>query len=248
MNVICLVPSITETLIGCGINVVGRTRFCLYPKDKVDHIATVGGTKDIKWERCEKLKPDLVIFDREENLKAMADSCPYPWLDLHISSLENVSTELLRLGEHLENESLKVIAKRWQQVSSTSHAISTLKEIPGVIEWWKKPTTQTNFVYLIWRDPWMAIGEDTFIQAMLDQVGLKTARLSFDEKYPVIDIENFSKTDTVLLFSSEPFPFARQKAELAESGFACALIDGEHYSWYGIRSLAFLESLSKTRP
>ncbi len=246
MNVICLVPSITETLIECGVNVVGRTRFCLYPKHKVDKITAVGGTKDIKWERCAKLQPDLVIFDREENLKEMADSCPYPWVDLHISSLKNIHEELLRLADLLKNKPLATIAQRWQEVSAKTHSIDDLENIPGVIEWWNKPTTQTNFVYLIWREPWMAIGEDTFIQAMLDQVGLKSARLSFDEKYPVIDVDKISRKDTILLFSSEPFPFARHKTELAKSGFASALVDGEHYSWYGIRSLSFLEELDKT--
>lgn len=243
MNVICLVPSITETLLACGVNVVGRTRFCLYPKKQVANIATVGGTKDINWQRCEKLKPDLVIFDREENRKEMADSCPFDWIDLHICSLQDISKELLRLATILNNRALKDIASRWQVVNNTNTNIA-LENIPGMIEWWNKPSTQNNFVYLIWRDPWMAIGEDTFIQAMLDKVGLQSSRLRFDDKYPTVDLKTFDRDDTVLLFSSEPFPFARQKAELAKLGYACGLIDGEHYSWYGIRSLKFLESLN----
>ena len=65
MRVICLVPSLTETLIECGVNVVGRTRFCIHPKDRVEQIAKVGGTKGVNWERCAQLEPDLVVFDRE---------------------------------------------------------------------------------------------------------------------------------------------------------------------------------------
>ena len=47
MRVVSLVPSLTETLIDCGVNVVGRTRFCIHPADRVHDIPAVGGTKQV---------------------------------------------------------------------------------------------------------------------------------------------------------------------------------------------------------
>lgn len=243
MRVICLVPSITETLIECGVNVVGRTRFCIHPTDRVKDIEKVGGTKDVNWERCEALKPDLVIFDREENLKEMADTCPFPWLALHITSVKNISCELKALAEKLDNSELGNIATRWECVSQHLQDNTHLNNIPGMIDWWQKPDSQQSFIYLIWRDPWMAIGAETFIQSMLDVVGLKQARRDIGSKYPEIQLEDYDPANTCLLFSSEPFPFARQKQELSELGYSCGLIDGELYSWYGLRSLTFLEKL-----
>ncbi|MBM7456943.1 hypothetical protein HNR62_002845 [Oceanisphaera litoralis] len=35
MRVVFMVPSWTETLIECGVNVVGRTRYCVHPADRV---------------------------------------------------------------------------------------------------------------------------------------------------------------------------------------------------------------------
>lgn len=35
MRVVCMVPSWTETLIECGVKVVGRTRYCVHPGDRV---------------------------------------------------------------------------------------------------------------------------------------------------------------------------------------------------------------------
>lgn len=243
MRVICLVPSITETLIECGVEVVGRTRFCIHPAEQVSAIEKVGGTKDINWERCKKLEPDLVIFDREENLKEMADSCPFPWQAVHITSVDNISEELITLSKTLNNTALHDIAMRWQAVAQTTPPVTSIDKIPGMLEWWRTPETQNSLVYLIWREPWMAIGEDTFIQSMLDLVGMKQARIDIGSKYPEINLDDFDPEQTTLLFSSEPFPFARQKDELVDSGYSCGLIDGELYSWYGVRSLKFLESL-----
>ncbi len=243
MRVICLVPSITETLIECGVEVVGRTRFCIHPAKQVTTIEKVGGTKDINWERCKKLEPDLVIFDREENLKEMADSCPFPWLAVHITSVSNISKELITLSERLNNSALHDIALRWRAVVDTKTVDTSIDKIPGMLEWWRKPKSQHSLVYLIWREPWMAIGEETFIQSMLDHVGMKHARIDVGAKYPEINLEDFDPKYTTLLYSSEPFPFARHKQELMDKGYSCGLIDGELYSWYGIRSLKFLESL-----
>ena len=66
MRVICLVPSLTETLLECGVDVVGRTRFCIHPASRVAEITRVGGTKGVDWDRCATLNPDIVIFDREK--------------------------------------------------------------------------------------------------------------------------------------------------------------------------------------
>lgn len=85
MRVVSMVPSWTETLLEAGrdaadFELVGRTRYCVHPADLAASITAVGGTKEINWDRVSELKPDLVIFDREENPKSMADRSPYPWL------------------------------------------------------------------------------------------------------------------------------------------------------------------------
>lgn len=58
MRVICLVPSLTEALVECGVKVVGRTRFCVHPAERVAGIRVVGGTKDVDWAACAALRPD----------------------------------------------------------------------------------------------------------------------------------------------------------------------------------------------
>src|ERR1022692_4596445 len=94
VRVISMVPSWTETLIESGVNVVGRTRFCIHPKDQVKSIQAVGGTKDIDWDKVNGLKPNLVILDQEENPKSMADQCPFPILATHVTQISDVGRDL----------------------------------------------------------------------------------------------------------------------------------------------------------
>ncbi|WP_444995177.1 helical backbone metal receptor [Aliikangiella sp. IMCC44359] len=243
MKIISLVPSITETLLSCKVDLVGRSRFCIHPQPQIENIPKIGGTKDIDWSKSKSLKPDLVILDKEENTKQMADTCPFNYFALHITNISDVAPELFRLAKHIQNSKLMQIAKRWEVITHSPSTKISLNNIPGIIDWWKKPKEQVNFEYIIWKEPWMAIGNNTFIQSMLDYCGLANNRKQHDDKYPVIKLEQLSRQDTLLLFSSEPFPFQRYKKEMIDLGFACALIDGEKFSWYGLRSLEFLENM-----
>ena len=110
--------------------------------------------------------------------------------------------------------------------------------------------------YFIWKKPWMVVRSDTWIgEAFLRKFSRRfhmvpkstyVERLSeSDTKYPVIS-EDQIPSDSILLFSSEPYPFLREWDELLETDFvknahAAAIVDGEAYSWFGIRALRFLE-------
>jgi len=48
----------------------------------------------------------------------------------------------------------------------------------------------------------------------------------------------------VLLASSEPYPFHRKRDALLALDRPVAIVDGESFSWFGVRSLEFLESLT----
>jgi hypothetical protein len=48
----------------------------------------------------------------------------------------------------------------------------------------------------------------------------------------------------VLLASSEPYPFHRRRESLLALDRPAALVDGESFSWFGVRSLSFLEGVA----
>lgn len=246
MRIASLIPSITETLIHCNIEVVARTRFCIHPRETVSSIPVVGGTKSVDWDKVLKIGSEQVILDKEENTLEMAESCPLPYHAIHIRSIDNVAEELHTLSKILHSDALYGIAQRWDHIAQyTTMDIEDWQRLPAVLDWIRLPErTIERIEYLIWRDPWMAIGKNTFIYSMLEKIGLQQLLPSHREKYPQIDLHALDPASTLLLFSSEPFPFQRYRQQVKQLGFPCAIVDGEKFSWYGIRSLEFLENIS----
>lgn len=247
MRVICLVPSLTESLLECGVNVVGRTRFCVHPADRVADIQVVGGTKNVDWAVCFALRPDLVVLDREENTREMADSCPFPWMAVHITTIENVGPELKILALEVASDELLRLAEDWIRVAGLGALpFPGWHRIPGEQAYLSDKTGAiSRLEYVIWRNPWMVIGPDTFIYSMLRKVGLGAYLPAHESRYLELSEAAMNRSDTFYLYSSEPYPFARNERLLGSSGVAGAIVDGELYSWYGLRSYRFLEALSE---
>ena len=91
-KIVCLVPSWTETLLECGAEVVGRSRFCIHPADRVKDIPAVGGTKDFRLQEILNLKPAIVILDKEENRKEMAEALSAHGIQLEISHVDGIES------------------------------------------------------------------------------------------------------------------------------------------------------------
>jgi len=255
MRVISMVPSLTETLLSAqdSFVVVGRTRFCVHPQAKVATLPVVGGTKDIDWSAVDQLKPDLIIFDQEENPKKFATECKYPWMALHVVGIESVAPQFLMLAEGLQSEGIKELAKRWQRVEEAPPARWHFDLVPGELCAWSSARHfDRNFdrlVYVIWSKPWMTVSSDTFIGSVLKKLGAESYLQKFEKKYPEFNISDLETERTFFLFSSEPYPFAKKEDEILALNLpGASLVDGELYSWFGLRSLLFLEkALGLTR-
>lgn len=243
MRVVSLVPSLTETLIEAGADVVGRTRYCVHPPS-AKALPAVGGTKDLDLERLRALRPDLLVLDREENQAWMKDEAPCATHVFHALSVDGMELQTRALAARFEGPAragLESQAARWGAVARPARR--------AVWDWDGIPAEQNrrgprreweNCLYLIWRNPWMTVSSETFIGSVLRKLGAPVPR--FETLYPTVRPEDFDPEKTLLLFSSEPFPFARKWNELAELPHSQVLVDGEPYSWFGIRALRFLEA------
>jgi hypothetical protein len=237
MRIISLVPSWTETLIEAGADVVGCTRFCIHPAS-AKKIPRVGGTKNIDWQKVKELKPDLLLFDKEENPKEFADDCPFPWLATHVTSLESSFAEMASLSKALRLPLLDSLACEGKALLTKKIVPSDTP--PAALSIIGEPKAGP-FIYLIWKNPWMLANRQTFIGSICEHFGIELLDYQ-GAKYPEINIEEFKQAN--FLFSSEPFPFLKHKDELQKSGLNGWIVDGEVYSWFGIRSLRFLRSLA----
>jgi len=269
LKVVSLVPSWTETLIESGVEVVGRTRFCIHPKDRIKDIPAVGGTKDLHLQKLTLLNPDLVILDKEENTQEMAAQISAKIIATHVTSAETLIRELQSLGQALQTPALGMLAMEWQdllkrpkpapervwqrlQELKVVQAISASKVSSSIAVW--EEVGDRPWLYVIWRNPWMTVQRGVFISAIWEILGLQsrlvagTSSLNFDnaagsvDLYPKFDISQVP-TDAVLLLSSEPYPFGKKLPELRDLGLSQFLVDGEAFSWFGVRSLRFLQSI-----
>lgn len=226
-RIVSLVPSQTELLADLGLNeeVAGITKFCIHPGSWFRSKQRVGGTKQLSFDKIQALKPDLVIANKEENVKEQIEELAkhYPVWTSNINNLPDAYEMIEQIGKITDrskqaNGIIDQIKKNFAQLSISNFQLSTC--------------------YLIWRDPYMTVGHDTFIHSMMELAGFKNI-FSNRIRYPEINIKDLDNCE-LLLLSSEPFPFKQKHIdELKEQGVKAkiVLVDGEMFSWYGSRLL-----------
>lgn len=244
-KVISLVPSWTETLISAGVNVVGRTRFCIHPEVEIKKIPIVGGTKNIDLQKIKQIQCDYILLDKQENTKQMADElvqAGFQILVTDVTGFKSLIDDILKLSEALNNQNLKNMATRYTEVISNFHHVPSQVFIQQIVIEGEaeKVNHDDQFSYVIWKDPFMIVGKNTFIA---DNFKLIEIQLEPKEKYPEIQENDLKKT--FCFFSSEPFPFQKKFSMLTEQGFKGVVVDGEKLSWFGVRNLTFLETCLK---
>jgi len=228
-RIISLVPSQTELLFDLDLQqqLVGITKFCVHPEDKVGNKTKVGGTKQLDIQLIRSLKPDLIIANKEENERSQIEQLieEFP---VYVSDIDNLDSALQMISDvgALTDRNLKAATLTAQ----IARAFDDLKV---------EQSSLLKVVYLIWRKPWMAAGKDTFIDDMLSRCGWQNALT--EARYPQLtdDMLCSVKPDVVLL-SSEPYPFKEKHIqEIAQivPHARIELVNGEMFSWYGSRLL-----------
>lgn len=159
-----------------------------------------------------------------------------------ITNFDSLIQSCHYLAMNLNNKYLESIAQRYQLVIDSKSKMSKIKFLSAVLLIGDLAILNNidDFEYVIWKNPFMVIGQSTFISANFDLIGIK---FNHQEKYPEISDEQLKKSGC--FFSSEPFPFSNKFQELSQLGYRGIVVDGEKISWFGIRNLIFLESVLK---
>lgn len=230
LRIISLVPSQTELLHDLGLDdeVVGITKFCIHPDHWFRTKPRIGGTKDVKFDRVNTLSPTLVIANKEENVKEQVEGLA-SIASIHttnISTLEDACNMIQEIG-HLTDRIIKA-----------EEIIANIKA--GFIHLSKKLDQQPSktCLYLIWKDPYMSVGGDTFIHDMMLRCKFENV-VANETRYPSISIERIiSLAPEIILLSSEPYPFKEKHIAELQTHLPKTVIllaDGEMFSWYGSR-------------
>ena len=250
VRIVSLVPSLTELLfaLGLGNNVVGRTGFCIHPRDAIRCVPKLGGTKDVDVAKLRALAPTHLIVNIDENRRETVDALrhdvPHVIVTHPLVPDDNVALYRMLGAIFGREHAAAALTAKFEAAKVAMQA--SVADLPP-----------ERVLYLIWRKPWFAVARSTYIAATLALAGWYTLPATTSgARYPTLadDDPAWSEADRVLL-SSEPYAFrerdcaalqAELRARLGREA-AVALIDGEMTSWYGSRAIPGLEYLARFR-
>ena len=228
-RIVSLVPSQTELLHSLGLEeeVAGITKFCIHPESWFKTKKRVGGTKTIKADVVKSLLPDLIIANKEENVKEQ------------IEELRTIAPVWVS-DIHTVEDALVMIQSVGKLVNKMKEADKIADGIMRGFQQMQQLNANPRTAYLIWKDPYMAAGGDTFIHDIMNRCGFNNVYADY-KRYPEIAIQQLSLLNCqLLILSSEPYPFKEDHIKQLQQLLPNTLIvlaDGEFFSWYGSRLL-----------
>lgn len=244
-RIVSLVPSITELLfdLGLGAQVVGRTGFCIHPRDAVRDLPKVGGTKDVKLDALRALKPTHVIVNVDENDRST------------VEEIRNGGPHIIITHPNAPEDNIGLFGLLGIIFGAQERARRLSAELQRELDACRaNQPPHERVLYLIWKDPWMTVASDTYIARTLACVGwrvtIERGGWSGAARYPVVpDIRVAARDVDRVLLSSEPFMFRQRHVGELQSriDLPIDLIDGEMTSWYGSRAIRGLAYLRRFR-
>jgi len=241
-RIISTVPSQTELLSDLGLDdeVVGITRFCTSPKGWKKSKTIIGGTKRLDYNKISSLNPDLIIGNKEENIKPQVEeiATDFPYWISDVESFDDNQKLIKDIGELCNrNVEAEVLCTRIETVCSKIRSVQK---------------TPKRVAYFIWRNPFMVAGNNTYINSILNKLGFINVFEHLEGRYPKITLDDLKRVEVDEVFlSSIPFPFNELHAQEFKMFFPdlkVTFVDGEVFSYYGSRiakSEEYLLSLIK---
>ena len=161
-RIVSLAPSLTETIYALGLqdHLVGDTAQCDYPPE-AKKISKVGGVTNPSIEEVAALHPDLVLVaavNRFETVRALDDlNIPVYETDPH--NVEEIIASTTKLADVLgaPQTGLTVAADLQQRLADLRAHLAD--------------QTARRVLFVVWTDPLISIGKNTFIADALNKAG-----------------------------------------------------------------------------
>ena len=202
-RIVSTVPSQTELLhyLGLDKEVIGITKFCIHPSAWFRSKERIGGTKQLNIAKIKDLKPDLILANKEENQKNQIEELALQF-PVWVSDVNDLSSACVMIKE------IGSITGREKKAEELVQGIRSAFYSENII-----PNQRLRTAYLIWKEPYLTVGGDTFIHQMVEYAGFKNI-FADRARYPQIEIEEINGLDCeLLLLSTEPYPFKENHVE-----------------------------------
>jgi cobalamin transport system substrate-binding protein len=193
MRIVSLAPSMTETIYALGLQdrLVGDTDYCDYPPE-AQKKQKVGGAINPSLEEIAHLRPDVVLVTRHLNTLDTVHS-------LDALGIPSYATDPRNVGEIIASTKRLAVVLGAPQAGAAlaeelQHRLDVLRQKIGAL-----PPRRVLFV--VWTDPLISIGKDTFIADALRRAGAVSI-IDSKQDWPQVNLEEVAHLQPeVLVFA-----------------------------------------------
>ena len=183
-RIVSLAPSLTETIYALGLQerLVGDTDYCDYPED-AQKKTKVGGAINPNLEEIAALRPDLVLMikslNRPDTVQAL-ESLRIPAYATDPHTVEDIVSSTKRLAEVLGAPE-----------AGAALGLSLERQLNGLKQR-LAPFAPRRVFFVVWPEPLISIGKDTFIADALRLAGAVSI-VDSAQGWPEVNLEEVVK-------------------------------------------------------
>jgi ABC-type Fe3+-hydroxamate transport system substrate-binding protein len=218
-RVVSLVPSLTESVaVTRPAALAGATDWCTHPSGL--EVARVRGTKNPNLAAITDLRPDIVLANQEENRRLDVERLRAAGIPVWVTVIRTLDEAFASLRR------MFTVGLGWPEPDWLTEAERV----------WRTPPAgpRLRAVIPVWRDPWMAVGSDTFTGDLAARLGLDNVYADHPERYPHVTLEDIAaRQPDVVVLPDEPYTFGPADGPEAFPGQRVALVEGRGLTWYG---------------
>jgi iron complex transport system substrate-binding protein len=193
-RVVSLAPNLTEIVfaLGDGNHLAGDTDFCDYPPEAVQK-PHVGGPVNPSLEQIAALMPDLILATKSINRRETVNALDHIGLPVYVTDPHTVE-EMIVSVEHL-GSALGVEKSAATVADDLRGRLSDLNRRLAA-------ATPRRVLFIVWTDPLISVGRDTFIADALRLAGGRSV-VETKAEWPHISLEEIVRLQPeVLVFAS----------------------------------------------
>lgn len=194
-RVVSLAPNLTEIVfaLGDGHHLTGDTEFCDYPPEAVQ-IPHVGGPVNPNLEEIASLMPDLVLATKSINRRETVNALDRIGLSVYVTEQPHSVEEMVASVEHI-GSALGLETSAAEVAGDLRRRLVELnRRLAG--------TAPRRVLFVVWTDPLISVGRDTFIADALRRAGGRSV-VDTKAEWPHISLEEIVRLQPdVLVFAS----------------------------------------------
>lgn len=179
-RIVSVAPNLTETVfaLGAGDRLVGDTDYCDYPQE-ANEKPRVGGPVNPSLEKIVSLTPDLVLATKAINRRETVEALARLGLAIYVTdptSVDGMIASTERLGDvlHAEKTAAPLIASLRARLAELDRRLAGVE--------------QRRVLFVVWTEPLISIGRNTFIADALRRAGARSA-VETNEDWPHLSLE-----------------------------------------------------------